>query len=476
MTDNRIGRLHARLVSYFLPPSIAADRASANTARMFLSSHLIGPILSTPAVLVFAILDPTPGFDIVVLALSLYGFWLFPFLLRAGVPYNLLVFFSILNLHFVILWNCFHYGGITSPTMIWILIIPILSVFYSGGNKAMRPLLLFASFLSFGAFLSADTWVSPGPNDLSAAAEVGVGAASTIGTLAYVAAMSIYYARIFDAGVDLENEVQHRRRLAVELRRAVIAANNAASAKSEFLARMSHELRTPLNAIIGYAQLLKEEAEDTNDDVLAEDVDRILDAGEFLVRLINLILDLSKIEAGRMQLFATPCDIGGILTGVAAERRDLVEANGNAFVLDVSDAPDGVLIDAGQLRKVVGAILENAAQHTENGRVALRCRRVANEGRAFAITIEDDGRGIEPDHLPFIMDTSSMSGHAGGRYGGTGLSLTVARKLCQIMGGAIDVVSSPGKGSRFTVTLPITAAGASSSRSQARPALAATAA
>jgi signal transduction histidine kinase len=476
MTDNRIGRLHARLVSYFLPPSIAADRASANTARMFLSSHLIGPILSTPAVLVFAILDPTPGFDIVVLALSLYGFWLFPFLLRAGVPYNLLVFFSILNLHFVILWNCFHYGGITSPTMIWILIIPILSVFYSGGNKAMRPLLLFASFLSFGAFLSADTWVSPGPNDLSAAAEVGVGAASTIGTLAYVAAMSIYYARIFDAGVDLENEVQHRRRLAVELRRAVIAANNAASAKSEFLARMSHELRTPLNAIIGYAQLLKEEAEDTNDDVLAEDVDRILDAGEFLVRLINLILDLSKIEAGRMQLCAAPCDIGALLAEVAAERRDLVEANGNALVLELSDVPDGVLIDGGQLRRVVGAILENAAQHTENGEVVLRCRVSGKSRSMFAIVVEDSGKGIDPGVLPFIMDTSSMSGHAGGRYGGTGLSLTVALKLCQLMGGGIDVASAPGRGSRFTVTLPLAAAETSPPRSQDRPALTAAAA
>lgn len=459
MIDDRISRLHSRLVSYFLPPALAARRARANTARMFLSSHLIGPILSTPAVLVFPILDPTPGLDILILAIGLYGFWLFPFLLKFGVRYNLLVLFSIVNLHFVILWNCFHYGGITSPTMVWMLIVPILSVFYSGGSRTMRPVLLVASFLCFTVFLIADAWFSPGPNDLSEVARVGLSAVSTIGTLCYVASMSIYYARIFDAGVDLEREVQRRRRLAVELRKAVIVANNATLAKSEFLARMSHELRTPLNAIIGYAQLLKEEAEDTGDDGLCEDVDRILDAGEFLVRLIDLILDLSKIEAGRMQLYPTPCDVGVVLADVAEGRRGQIEAGGNDLDLKLDDAPANVSIDAGQMRRVVDAILENAAAHTANGRIVLSCRTGQDGGRPnVAIAVKDTGTGIDPTVLPHIMDTPSMSRHAGGRYGGTGLSLTVARRLCLLMGGNIDVTSVPGRGSRFTVTLPLVAA------------------
>jgi signal transduction histidine kinase len=240
----------------------------------------------------------------------------------------------------------------------------------------------------------------------------------------------------------------------------VIAANTAASAKSEFLARMSHELRTPLNAIVGYAQLLKEDAEDTGDDILAEDVERILDAGEFLVRLITLILDLSKIEAGRMQLYSEPCAIEGLLRGVSEQRRDMIEANGSVLVLDVSGAPEAARIDGAQLRRIVDVILENAAEHTRDGTVTLRCRSVAGGTRpSFAILVEDTGKGIDPDVLPFILDTSSAFGHAGGRYGGTGLSLTVARKLCQLMGGSIEAESAPGEGSRFTVTLPLAAAG-----------------
>lgn len=424
---------------------------------MFLFSHLFGPFLGLTVPLVLFLLDPTPELDILLLAVSIAGFWLFPFLMRAGLNYRLLVQLSVLNLHFAILWSCFNYGGINAPTVIWVLIIPILCVFYTGGERDMNRRLLFVSLASFATFFLFYNSFPSDESDLSDAAEFGLGIVSMIATLCYVGMMAIYYSRIFHAGVDLENEVQRRRRLAVELRKAVVAANHASASKSEFLARMSHELRTPLNAIMGYAQLLREEAEDTGDEALAGDVDRILDAGEYLVRMINLILDLSKIEAGRMQLHVKPTDIGAVVSEIAERRRGMIAEGGNELRLMLGTAPEAARVDATQFGKVMDAIIENAAQHTENGTITIGSGRMLKEGQAFfTVSIEDTGEGIEPDVLPNIMQTLAMTRNAsGGRYGGTGLSLTVASKLCQVMGGYIDVSSRLGRGSRFTVVLPL---------------------
>ncbi len=458
MVARYISRFYAQLVAYFLPHGLRADREAAKQARMFLGSHIFGPILSTPALLALIIFDPSPGQDLILTAISLYGFWTLPLLLRAGVPYNFLVVLSLVNLHFTILWTCYNYGGVGSPLIIWVLIIPILSVFYIGGNEKMRPVLLASSAASFAVFLIGDTWFSPGQNDVPEGARTGVGLVSTVGTLCYVAAMSIYYARIFDAGVDLENEVQRRRRLAIELRKAVAAANRASASKSEFLARMSHELRTPLNAIIGYAQLLKEEAEDTGDEGLANDVGQILDAGDYLVRLINLILDLSKIEAGRMELHVTSCDIRPLVAELVEARRPSIEAGGNKLRVILDAAPAEADVDRMQLKKMIEAILQNAAQHTEDGTITVSSRSFVQGGRDFfTVSIEDTGPGIPPDLIPTITDTLALSRMTpGGQYGGTGLSLTIAARLCRLMGGYIDIGSRSGHGSRFTITLPMT--------------------
>lgn len=454
-----LARFFALATAYFLPPGVRAERQAANRARMFLFSHLFGPFLGLTVPLVLYLLDPTPGADILLLAASIGGFWVFPFLMRAGVDYRTLVQLSVLNLHLAILSGCYNYGGINAPTVIWILIIPILCVFYTGGERSMNRRLLFVSLASFAIFFLLYNAFPPAETDLPDTATFGLGIVSTIATLCYVGMMAIYYARIFHAGADLENEVQRRRRLAVELRKAVVAANRASASKSEFLARTSHELRTPLNAIMGYAQLLKEEAEETADEALAADVDRILDAGEYLVRMINLILDLSKVEAGRMVLHLKPTDIGEIVTEVVDRRRDLIGERGNQVRLMLDSAPGAARVDGTQFRKAVDAIVENAAQHTENGTITIGSGRMLKEGREyFTVSIEDTGEGIAPDLLPSIMESLAMSRSAsGGRYGGTGLSLTVANKLCQVMGGHIDVSSRPGRGSRFTIVLPLDA-------------------
>ena len=459
---DRIRALYADVSDYFLPPGIKSDREATNQARMFLVSHIFGPPLGLSVPLALFVFDPTPGYEIAVLAVSIFAFWAFPFLLRQELSYRLLVLLSILNLNFSILWSCFHYGGVHSPTVTWVLIIPILAVFYIGGDAAQKRGLAITALASVGIFGAAYAGLDPGPNDIPAAAMEVLGATSAVAVMAYVAVMAIYYARIFDAGVDLENEVARRRLMAIELRRAVEAAGRAASAKSEFLARMSHELRSPLNAIIGYGELLREEGQDNGAQIVLHDVDRILEAGAYLTRLIDMILDLAKIDSGKMTFDSRPHDLGALIEAVVERRRAMIQAQRNRVVVDVSPDLGIAIIDANRFGQILDSILKNAATHTEHGRIEVTAVPATAVGRpAFRMRVSDTGSGIPAEILPVIFESFLMErGAAEGRYGGTGLALSVTSKLCQAMGGEITAQSVEGEGSVFTVTLPLAAADA----------------
>ncbi len=455
----RLARVWERIAGYFVPEAIARDRDASNRARMFLISHAIGPVLGNSVPAALAAFDPTPHVDVLILAASISLFWGFPFLLRAGVAYDRLVLFSVINLNFAILWSCYHYGGITSPTLTWVLIIPILSLFYVGGERRLQPWLLAVTAAAFVLFFLAYLLLPPPPNDMPEAAMLGLGAVSTVATLAYVATMAIYYARVFDAGVDLEIEVRRRRAMADELRNAVARAHRSGSAKSEFLARMSHEIRTPLNAIIGYGQILKEEARETGDRMLGQDVARILDAASYLVRLIDMILDLAKIEAGRMRFDPHPHEIADLLARAVAARRCQFVANRIRVAVEIAPGLARVQVDAHRFLQILDAILENAATHALSGKITLTAARAWRNGREMVVTrVIDTGKGIDPETLPKLFETFATShAAADGRYGGTGLNLAVCSQLCRAMGGLIEVESTLGQGTSFTITLPLDA-------------------
>ncbi len=454
---NRMTARYRQFIERFLPPGVQSDRDAANQARVFLISHTIGPILGNTVPLALFAFDPTPGLDVAILAIGISLFWAFPFFLRRGASYHLLVCLSLVNLNFCIFWSCYHYGGVASPTLTWVLILPILSLFYIGCERPLQARLLAISALSFAVFLAVYNLVPPEPNDIPATAMLGLGAVSTVATLAYIATMAIYYARIFDAGVDLESDIRRRRAVTEELRRAVIAADRAGSSKAEFLARMSHELRTPLNAIIGYSQIIKEDALDSDDSMLTEDVDRILDAGYYLLRVINMILDLSKIEAGRMTFDPKPHDVADLLEAAAEAQRAAIEAAGITLRIDVAHGIDSVEVDQVRLLQVLDSIVDNAVRHTPDGAITLSASAGMTEiGRMLRIIIADTGTGMDPGILATLFSTFSTARNAStGRYGGTGLKLTVTSQLCRAMGGDIAVQSSPGAGSTFTVTLPM---------------------
>lgn len=452
----RFANQYMRLIEYFVPASMRADREAANQARMFLVSHSMGPILGNAVPLAVLVFNPTIRMDAIVLAASITLFWVYPFLLKRGWPYKPLVLTSVVNLNFCILWSCYFYGGVSSPTLPWLLIIPILSLFYIGGERRLQPHLLAISAGSFVLFLFAYNYMPPPRLDMPTFAVHGLGIVSTIAALAYVATMAIYYARIFDAGIALEAEVHRRRAATEQLREAVETADRASAAKAEFLARMSHELRNPLNAVIGYSQILREDAVETGETMMVEDLDRIHGAGQYLLRLIGMILDLAKLEAGRMEFHSRPTEIVAVLDAVVAAKRPLIEHNSNVVVIDTDPALGTIVVDALRLQQVLEALVENAAQHTRQGTIVVSARKHDLAGQpGIAIAIADTGAGIDEAKLATIFETFSSSRDAAeGRFGGTGLNLTVVDQLCKAMGGRIRAESLVGTGSTFTVVLP----------------------
>jgi signal transduction histidine kinase len=240
-----------------------------------------------------------------------------------------------------------------------------------------------------------------------------------------------------------------------ELRAAKELAETASRAKSDFLASMSHELRTPLNAIIGITEMLKEDAEVDGDKHLDEPLGRVLRAGKLLLQLINEVLDLAKIEAGKLELQPENIDLGPLLDDVVDTAKPLAEKHANQLRLDVQMDLGRAVLDPMRLRQVLLNLLSNACKFTENGEVTLFARR---EGQQVELRVRDTGMGIDADQLPRLFQEFHQAGAAKHRkYGGTGLGLAISRRLVTLMGGEIEATSEKGKGSEFTIRLPVDA-------------------
>src|SRR6202167_2010478 len=169
-----------RLVNYFIPPKIAADRDARNRAHVFLVSHILGPFIGNVVPIALYVFDPAPGYEVVVLAISITAFWIFPFVLRARVPYNPLALVSIQNLIFCILWSCYFYGGVTSPTLAWVLTIPLLAFFYLDSSARLRMIVIGIFAVNLTIFAGCLYGYHPIKSDLPVEAMQGLGLISTI--------------------------------------------------------------------------------------------------------------------------------------------------------------------------------------------------------------------------------------------------------------------------------------------------------
>ncbi len=257
-----------------------------------------------------------------------------------------------------------------------------------------------------------------------------------------------------DTVVWLAHDITARKQGERELQAAKDAAEAASRAKSTFLANMSHELRTPLNHILGYSEMMIEDAREAGQTASVADLEKIHTAGARLLTMISDIIDISKMEAGRIEIKPEPLAVADVVNHVQAAIRPLMEKNGNTLAVDCPPDAGHITSDPARLRQVLLNLLDNAAKFTDHGTVTLAVKPAADK---VSFVVADTGAGLPPEQLehlfqPFMqIDPSSTRKH-----GGTGLGLAISKKLCDMLGGDIEARSAHGQGATFTVTLPRT--------------------
>jgi adenylate cyclase len=259
-------------------------------------------------------------------------------------------------------------------------------------------------------------------------------------------------ARAVGVFANVSKELRDREQSLVEARALAEAASQH---KSQFLASMSHELRTPLNAIIGLTEMMITNPARLGTEKALEPLQRVRRAGQHLLSLINEVLDLSKIEAGKLELSPEPLKVAPLIDEVIGTTAQLAEQNKNRLVIEVPDELGPVMADPMRLRQILLNLLSNACKFTKAGEVALRARHVADERDWIEFAISDTGIGMTPEQLgKLFKEFSQADSLTARRYGGTGLGLAITRKLAGMMGGDVTVTSEPGQGSVFTLRLP----------------------
>jgi signal transduction histidine kinase len=224
---------------------------------------------------------------------------------------------------------------------------------------------------------------------------------------------------------------------------------------------MSHELRTPLNAVIGYSQMLLEDAQDDGDQESVADLEKIHKAGQHLLRLVNEVLDLSKIEAGKMELVPEDIQVAELMTTIVEHKRTKADAKGVELVCQMPKTLAAARWDPQRVRQVVGQVIDNAIKFTHKGRVTVTVKRkAARPCDQLVIQVTDTGIGIAPEMLPQLFEKFTVARDASAsKYGDTGLGLALSMALTELMGGTISAESVLGEGSTFTVTLPADSSG-----------------
>ncbi len=264
--------------------------------------------------------------------------------------------------------------------------------------------------------------------------------------------------RVLNSG--LESRVLERTAQLVKTNEALLTAKQLAEeanrAKSAFLANMSHELRTPMNAILLYSTLLEEEMRERGMEDFVGDLNKIHGAGKHLLGLIDDILDLAKIEAGRMTVYIEDCDVPQMIADISATVESLVRKNGNTFALVADPSIKTIRTDIKKLQQTIYNLVSNASKFTTDGTISLKVHRDSENEHYVCFSVSDTGIGMDAAQLNRIFQEFTQADESTTRkYGGTGLGLTLCRKFMDLLGGEVRVISTPGKGSTFTIRIPV---------------------
>jgi signal transduction histidine kinase/CheY-like chemotaxis protein len=454
-----IVRMQSKLdhvIDMFMPDRFRGDVLSERRVRMFLISHIFGPVISHPITIFLMFFDPNPWPHVPILGASITLFWVFLFAIKYfPIKYETLALLSVQNLIFAILWGSYHYGGGSSPFLMWLLIVPLLAFFYLGSTSFTRLAVIAEIGLSMLAFyLSYLSGGFPVHIPLENLATIGI--LSAVLSSAYVFMMAIYYANIIDSQSGLMQEIERHRDTMEALTTSKEEAEAANGAKSEFLAKMSHELRTPLNAVIGYSEIMLEDAEIDGRGEQIADLQKISAAGKHLLSMVNDILDISKIEAGKMELYLERMSLDRFIEEIEFTGRPMVVKNSNQFVIEKTENLGTIDADATKLRQSVLNLLSNAAKFTQNGKVTLSFAREWRDDIEWVIIkVADTGVGISEENQRKLFANFQQANPAiAAKFGGTGLGLSLSQTLCKLMKGDITVESVQGTGSCFTIALP----------------------
>jgi len=260
--------------------------------------------------------------------------------------------------------------------------------------------------------------------------------------------------------IAVAQDITARKRQERELKEAKVAAEAANATKSQFLATMSHELRTPLNAIIGYTEMMTEDAQDNGHDEYVPDLKKVHSSAKHLLALINDVLDLSKIEAGKMDLYLETVEVQPLIDDVVSVVAPLVDKKANTLSVNLGPNLGTIHADVTKVRQSLFNLLSNASKFTERGTITLDVQRNWQEAREiFHFIVSDTGIGMNKEQLGRMFQAFTQADASTTRkFGGTGLGLVISRNFCQMMGGDITVESEAGKGTKFTIVLPVVVA------------------
>jgi signal transduction histidine kinase len=440
-------------IDWFIPAELRTNTANFWRARIFVISHLLGPC-SAIAILGY-LYRALEVHDIVFWTICLLcgAFPLLPFALKFGRTLTWPALFSFCNLTFVSVFGAYFYGGVSSPFLPWCLASLLIGFFYLGD----RPFLVLGIFTAHLAGLCAAYLVNGSfPERVPLSDLSTVGMISVLCATLYNSMMAIYYAYVTTEQSALRQEIKKRLLTAAKLEQVKEQAERANEAKAVFLAKMNHQLRTPLNAIIGYSEILLENIEPDSEWADKTDLITINHAGRHLLSLVSDVLYMPKIESEDVEIVRRPVSLVSCLEEVAATCRNLVERNGNEFIVEKAKNLGIVETDETRLRQILINLLGNAGKFTEKGTVVLRASRVATTTTdQIVMSVEDTGIGIPPEAIAGLFtDFNDANSVTSGSYGGSGLGLAVSQKLAQLLHGDIQVESQLGRGSVFTVRFP----------------------
>lgn len=447
MTNNDI-------INWFIPQKVIQGRTNREMARIFVFTHLAGPIIAQPMGIFLYFVSPTVTPQLIAMVIGIISFWALPFILRSTGNMALVTALSFQGLASISLLGTFFYGGFSSPFLPWLIISLMLGLFYHSKRLAL-VIAVFACDLAM--FLGCVAYFGL-PNDIPPEYLSPLGWLSIVAAAIYMTWMALYYSRVMALRSELETEAERFRTTVVELEHAQKVAEKVNHDRSLFFSKMSHELRTPLNVIIGYSDILLEDCADRVDvpKQTAQDLSRINAAGKHLLSLVSQALDSDKIERGELPVESRAFVLGQLCDDVVATILPTVEKNGNRLVVNCPSRGETLTTDRTKVAQILINLLGNAGKFTRDGTVtlSLRVEKSIADDRLIA-TVADDGIGIAPDALPklfeaYIQADASISR----RFGGTGIGLAITRKFCALLGGEIRVSSEFGKGSVFTVDIP----------------------